>query len=58
MCFKIILIADVLQQKELNILDTDINTDYDELNELVNKALENRRDYLAQKLNLESYNEI
>ena len=49
--------ANVLTGRELNILDTDINTDYDNLNELVNKALENRRDYLAQKLNLESYNE-
>ena len=47
--------ADILTQKELSILETDINTDYDQLNELVNKALQNRRDYLAQKLNLESY---
>ena len=47
--------ADILTQKELNILDTDINTDFNQLNELVNKALQNRRDYLAQKLNLESY---
>ncbi len=49
--------ANTLTNRELNILDTDINTDYDRLNEFVNKALENRRDYLAQKLNLESYNE-
>ena len=47
--------SDELTQKELNILDTDINTDYDRLNELVSKALENRRDYLAQKLTLDSY---
>lgn len=47
--------AAVLTQKELNILNTDINTDYDRLNELVNNALENRRDYLAQKLTLDSF---
>jgi outer membrane protein len=46
--------SDALTQKELNILDTDINTDFDRLNELVNEALVNRKDYLAQKLNLES----
>jgi len=45
----------VLTDRELNILDTDINTDFDKLNGLVQKALENRRDYLAQKLNLDSY---
>lgn len=47
--------ASVLTNRELDILDTDIKTDYDRLDELVNKALENRRDYLAQKLNLDSY---
>ena len=47
--------SDVLTQKELGILDTDINTDYNQLNELVKKALENRKDYLAQKLTLDSY---
>jgi len=47
--------SDVFTQKELGILDTDINTDYNQLNDLVKKALDNRRDYLAQKLNLDSY---
>jgi outer membrane protein len=47
--------SDKLTEKELNILETDINTDYDRLNELVSNALENRRDYLAQKLTLDSY---
>ncbi len=47
--------SNTLTNKELKILDTDISTDFNELNELVNKALINRRDYLAQKLNLDSY---
>ena len=47
--------SDVFTQKELGILDTDINTDYNQLNDLVKKALENRKDYLAQKLTLDSY---
>ena len=47
--------SDVLTNKELSILDTDVNTDYAQLNELVKKALENRKDYLAQKLTLDSY---
>ena len=47
--------SNTLTNKELKILDTDISTDFNELNELVNKALLNRRDYLAQKLNLDSY---
>jgi outer membrane protein len=47
--------SDVLTQKELGILDTDVNTDYNQLNDLVKKALENRKDYLAQKLTLDSY---
>jgi outer membrane protein len=46
--------SDALTQKELTILDTDINTDFDRLNDLVNEALAHRRDYLAQELNLES----
>jgi outer membrane protein len=51
--------SDTLTQKELNILETDINTDFDRLNELVNEALTHRRDYLAQELNLESsYDEV
>ena len=41
--------SDVLTEREINILDTDINTDFDKLNGLVQK-LENRRDYLAQKI--------
>lgn len=44
-----------LNKKELAILDTEVDTDYDRLNELVKKALENRKDYLAQKLTLDSY---
>jgi len=32
-----------------------INTDYNKLNDLVNEALLNRRDYLSQKLTLDSY---
>jgi len=44
-----------LNKKELAILDTDVDTDYDRLNELVKKALQNRKDYLAQKLTLESF---
>lgn len=47
--------SNTLTNKELKILDTDISTDFNELNDLVNKALLNRRDYLAQKLNLDSY---
>jgi len=47
--------SDELNKKELSILDTDVNTDYDRLNELVKQALENRKDYLAQKLTLDSY---
>ncbi len=47
--------SSTLTNRELNILDTDINTDFDRMNELVNQALQNRRDYLAQKLNLDSY---
>jgi outer membrane protein len=46
--------SDSLTQKELTILDTDINTDFDRLNELVAEALAHRRDYLAQELALES----
>ncbi|MDP2364464.1 MAG: TolC family protein, partial [Ignavibacteria bacterium] len=48
--------ASIFTNRELGILGTDINTDYSRLNELVNQALQNRRDYLAQKLNLESFN--
>lgn len=44
-----------LTNKELKILDTDVNTDFNQLNELVSTALENRKDYLAQKLSLDSY---
>lgn len=47
--------SESLTSKELNILDTDINTDYNKLNDLVNEALLNRRDYLSQKLTLDSY---
>ena len=47
--------SESLTAKELNILDTDINTDYNKLNDLVNEALLNRRDYLAQKLTLDSF---
>jgi outer membrane protein len=47
--------ANTLTNKELKILDTDVNTDFNQLNELVSTALSNRKDYLAQKLNLDSY---
>lgn len=47
--------SETLTDKELSILDTDIDTDYNKLNELVNKALLNRKDYLAQKLTLDSF---
>jgi outer membrane protein len=49
--------SESLTAKELTILDTDINTDYTKLNDLVNQALANRRDYLAQKLTLDSFND-
>ena len=48
--------SSALTKREIGILDTEISTDYNRLIELVNKALDNRRDYLAQKLNLDSYN--
>ncbi|MDT3696599.1 MAG: TolC family protein [Ignavibacterium sp.] len=47
--------SDSFSEREIKILDTDINTDYDKLSELVKQALINRRDYLAQKLTLDSY---
>jgi len=43
-----------LTDRELAILAEDIDTDYSRLNELVMQALENRRDYKAQKLTLNS----
>ena len=43
-----------LTDRELAILDQDINTDYNRLNDLVKQALENRLDYQAQKLRLNS----
>lgn len=43
-----------LTERELAILAEDIDTDYNRINELVKEALENRRDYQAQKLNLNS----
>jgi outer membrane protein len=49
--------SESLTSKELTILDTDINTDYSRLNDLVNQALANRKDYLAQKLTLDSFND-
>lgn len=47
--------SDNFSEREIKILDTDINTDYDRLSELVKQALNNRRDYLAQKLTLDAY---
>lgn len=47
--------SNTLTNKELMILDTDVNTDFNQLNELVSTALVNRKDYLAQRLNLDSY---
>lgn len=49
--------SDALTKREKEILRTDINTDYDRLTSLVSDALNNRKDFLAQKLNLESYND-
>ncbi|HEX9251336.1 MAG TPA: TolC family protein [Ignavibacteriaceae bacterium] len=43
-----------LTDRELAILAQNIDTDYNRLNDLVKEALENRRDYQAQKLNLNS----
>jgi outer membrane protein len=43
-----------LTDRELTILAEDINTDYNRINDLVKMALENRRDYKAQKLTLNS----
>jgi outer membrane protein len=43
-----------LTERELAILAEDIDTDYNRINELVKEALENRRDYQAQKLTLNS----
>ncbi len=40
---------------ELQILATEFDTDYNRLDELVQQALENRRDYKAQKLTLDSF---
>lgn len=47
--------SDVLTESELKILSSQIDTDYNKLNELVKNALENRKDYKAQKLTLNSY---
>jgi outer membrane protein len=47
--------SSTLTDRENKILNTDVNTDYDRLTELVKSALENRKDYQAQKLNLDSY---
>ncbi len=49
--------SDALTNREKEILSTEINTDYDRLTGLVSEALSHRKDYLAQKLNLESYND-
>lgn len=43
-----------LTDRELDILAANIDTDYNRLNDLVLQALENRRDYKAQKLSLNS----
>lgn len=47
--------SNTFTERELSVLETDINNDYNRLNELVTSALENRKDYLAQKLTLDSY---
>jgi outer membrane protein len=47
--------SNTLSNKEVKILETDVNTVFKQLNELVSTALENRKDYLTQKLNLDSY---
>jgi outer membrane protein len=51
--------TDSFTERELEILKTNVETDYNKIQELVNQALQTRRDYLSQKLNLESfYNDI
>ena len=47
--------SDTLTQRELEILNTDINTDFSRIEDLYNQALQSRRDYRAQLLNLDSY---
>jgi len=47
--------SSVLTDREVNILETNVNTDFNTIDELVKKALQNRKDYLAQKLTLDSY---
>ena len=47
--------SSTLTNREVNILDTDVNTDFNTIDGLVKEALQNRKDYLAQKLNLDSY---
>jgi outer membrane protein len=51
--------TDSFTERESEILKTNVETDYNKIQELVNQALQTRRDYLSQKLNLESfYNDI
>lgn len=47
--------SDDFSEKEMKILQTEINTDYDRIGELVQQAFANRKDYLAQKLTLDSF---
>jgi outer membrane protein len=47
--------SSVLTDREVNILETDVDTDFNTIDGLVKEALQNRKDYLAQKLTLDSY---
>lgn len=47
--------SSTLTESELEVLSSEIDTDYEKLNELVTIALENRKDYMAQKLTLDSF---
>ncbi len=47
--------SSVLTDREVNILETDVDIDFNTIDALVKEALQNRKDYLAQKLTLDSY---
>jgi outer membrane protein len=47
--------SSVLTDREVNILETNVDTDFNTIDGLVKEALQNRKDYLAQKLTLDSY---
>lgn len=47
--------SSVLTDREVKILETNVDTDFNTIDKLVKEALQNRKDYLAQKLTLDSY---